>query len=78
MKLFWVILLHMGHVKLLTMVHYRSSSSIYKFLLFSSIMRHNKFQLLLGSWHFSDNEAIEKGHLIKVKLFLDHLTDTMK
>ena len=69
---------HMGQVKLPTMEHYWSSSSIYKFTFFSNIMSRNRFQLLLRFSHFSDNESIEKGQLSKVKLFLDHLNDTMR
>ena len=78
MKLFLGILLNMGQVKLPTMEYYWSLSSIYKFPLFSNIMSRSRFQLLLHFWHFSDNEAVEKGHLSKVKLLLDHLNDNMK
>ena len=60
------------------MEHYWGSSSIYKIPLFSNIMSCNRFQLLLRFWHFSDNEAIKKRRLNKVKLLLDHLNDTMK
>ena len=78
MKLFLGLLLHMGRVKLPTMEHYWSSSSIYKFPFFSKIMSRNRFHLLLRFWSFSDNESIEKGRLSKVKLLLDHLNDTMR
>ena len=52
MKLFLGLLLHMGQVKLPTMEHYWSSSSIYKFPFFSNIMSHNRFHyfFLVGAF----------------------------
>ena len=78
MKLCLGILPHMGQVRLQTMEHYWSSTFIYKFPSFSNIISRNKFQLLLRFSYFSDNEAIKKGRLSKVKLLLDHLHDIIK
>ena len=78
MRQFLGVLLHMGCVKMPSLEHYWSKSSLYRFPLFSRIMSRNKFQLILRFWHFINNEDSGSGRLCKIIGLLDHLNNAME
>ena len=78
MKVFLGLMLQMGPCSLPSLDAYWSTSVLYDFSLWSSLMSRNRFQILLRFFHFVDTSIQSEDRLYKVRPIMDYFNNIMK